>query len=42
MIIISNLSVDELEERYGQRVVSRLNSFEVITFAGEDIRQLKK
>lgn len=42
MIIISNLSVDELEERYGQRVVSRLNSFEVITFEGEDIRQLKK
>ncbi len=42
MIIISNLSVDELKERYGQRVVSRLNSFEVITFEGKDIRQLKK
>ncbi|MBQ8184050.1 MAG: ATP-binding protein [Clostridia bacterium] len=42
MIIISNLSVDELENRYGQRVVSRLNSFEVIEFMGEDIRQLKK
>ena len=42
MIMISNLSVDELEERYGQRVVSRLNSFEVIDFIGEDIRQLKK
>lgn len=42
MIIISNLSVDALEERYGQRVVSRLNSFEVIDFIGEDIRQLKK
>lgn len=42
MIIISNLSVSELEERYGQRVVSRLNSFEVIAFVGEDIRQLKK
>lgn len=42
MIIISNLSVGELEERYGQRVVSRLNSFEVIDFVGEDIRQLKK
>lgn len=42
MIIISNLSVNELEERYGQRVVSRLNSFEVIDFVGEDIRQLKK
>lgn len=42
MIIISNLDVDALEERYGQRVVSRLNSFEVIDFVGEDIRQLKK
>ncbi len=42
MIMISNLSVNELEERYGQRVVSRLNSFEVIEFIGEDIRQLKK
>ena len=39
MIMISNLSVDELEERYGQRVVSRLNSFEVVEFIGEDIRQ---
>ena len=42
MIIISNLSVGELEERYGQRVTSRLNGFEVIDFVGEDIRQLKK
>ncbi len=42
MIIISNLSVGELEERYGQRVTSRLNGFEVIEFVGEDIRQLKK
>lgn len=42
MIIISNLSVNELEERYGQRFISRLNSFEIITFVGEDIRQIKK
>ena len=42
MIMISNLSVDELEERYGQRVVSGLNSIEVIEFIGEDIRQMKK
>ncbi len=42
MIIISNLSVKELEEKYGQRVTSRLNSFEIIEFVGEDIRQLKK
>ncbi len=42
MIIISNLSVSELEEKYGQRVTSRLNGFEVIEFVGEDVRQLKK
>ena len=42
MIIISNLSVGQLEERYGQRVTSRLNGFEVIEFTGEDIRLLKK
>ena len=42
MIIISNLSMKELEERYGQRMVSRLNSFEVVEFIGEDIRQIKK
>lgn len=42
MIIISNLSKSELEERYGQRVTSRLSGFEIIEFYGEDIRQLKK
>ena len=42
MIISSNLSIKELEERYGQRVVSRLNSFEVVNFIGTDIRQIKK
>lgn len=42
MIIISNLSRAELEERYGQRVTSRLSGFEIIEFYGEDIRQLKK
>ena len=42
MIIISNLSVGQLEARYGQRLTSRLNGFEVIEFVGEDIRQIKK
>ncbi len=42
MIISSNLSITELEERYGQRVVSRLNSIEVINFIGTDRRQIKK
>ena len=39
MIIISNLSRTELEEKYGQRLTSRLNCFEIIQFVGEDIRQ---
>ena len=42
LIIISNLSVGELEARYGQRLTSRLNSFEVLEFTGEDIRQIRK
>lgn len=42
LIIISNLSVTQLEARYGQRLTSRLNSFEVLEFVGEDIRQIKK
>ncbi len=41
-IIISNLSKEQLEERYGQRLISRLSGFEIIEFYGEDIRQLKK
>ena len=41
MIIISNLSREELENKYGQRVTSRLGGFEIIQFVGEDIRQLK-
>ena len=42
LIIISNLSVTELEARYGQRLTSRLNGFEVLEFVGEDIRQIRK
>lgn len=42
MIIVSNLTVGQLESRYGQRLTSRLNSFEVVEFMGEDIRQLRK
>ncbi len=42
MIIITGLSLSELEERYGQKVISRLSSFEKIEFIGSDIRQIKK
>lgn len=42
MIICTNLSMEELEERYGEKVVSRLNSFETVNFIGTDIRQILK
>lgn len=42
LIINTNLTKAELEARYGERVASRLNSFEVVNFCGTDIRQLKK
>lgn len=42
MIIVSNLNRREFEERYGERVASRLNAFEIIQFFGTDIRQKKK
>lgn len=42
MILISNLSKTEFEERYGERMASRLNAFEIIQFFGTDIRQKKK
>lgn len=41
IIIISNLTVSELENRYGQRVTSRLGGFEMLKFYGEDIRSRK-
>lgn len=42
VIICTNLTFDELKNRYGDRVVSRLNSFEILNFIGADIRQIKK
>ncbi len=42
MIIISNLDKTAFEERYGERVASRLNTFEIIQFFGTDIRQKNK
>ena len=41
-IISSNLTVKELQEKYSQRVVSRLFSqFTYLRFVGKDIRQLR-
>ncbi|MBQ7116348.1 MAG: ATP-binding protein [Clostridia bacterium] len=42
MILISNLDKTAFEERYGERVASRLNAFEIIQFFGTDIRQRNK
>lgn len=42
MIIITGLTLPELEQRYGQKVISRLSAFEKIEFIGSDIRQIKK
>ena len=42
MILISNLDKAKFEERYGERMASRLNVFEIIQFYGTDIRQKNK
>lgn len=42
-IISTNLSAKELEERYAQRVLSRLiGEYDCLMFVGNDVRQLKK
>lgn len=42
MIINSNLEFDEIEQRYTQRIASRIiGDFTPVEFCGEDIRQLK-
>ena len=42
VIINSNLSPEELDDKYGERLASRIGSYMLITFRGADIRQLKK
>lgn len=42
-IISSNLSVDELQKNYNERIISRLFSvFNTLMFFGQDIRQIKR
>lgn len=41
IIINSNLSVEELDEKYGERIASRIGSYDLVTFRGNDVRQLK-
>ena len=41
-IVSSNLSIDELQERYNKQIASRLEGeYNVLTFRGEDIRKKK-
>ncbi|MEE1186616.1 MAG: ATP-binding protein [Acutalibacteraceae bacterium] len=42
-IISTNLEANDLQERYGQRIMSRIiGNFDTFRFIGNDIRQLKK
>ena len=41
MIINTNFSFKEIEQRYSQRMMSRLLSFRCLKFTGNDIRQIK-
>ena len=42
IIINSNLNQDDIFSRYSDRVVSRLISFDILKFYGNDIRLIKK
>ncbi|MCL2036241.1 MAG: ATP-binding protein [Oscillospiraceae bacterium] len=41
-VISTNLSMEELKERYGERLVSRFVSMKILKFYGNDIRQIKR
>lgn len=41
-IISTNLDFDEIEERYGERILSRFMNFTILRFNGSDIRLLKR
>lgn len=42
MIINTNLEINEMQQRYGDRTTSRLLTMELLTFFGSDIRVKKK
>lgn len=42
MIICTSLAANELDERYGEKVCSRLSALEPVRFVGTDIRQMIK
>ncbi len=42
-VISTNLTPDELDDRYGERIASRLFGFcDVLRFVGEDVRKIKR
>lgn len=42
-IISSNLSIDELQKNYNDRIISRIfGVFDTLMFVGEDVRQIKR
>ena len=42
-IVSTNLTLGEIEKRYGAAVASRLGGeYQMLTFFGDDIRQLKR
>ena len=42
-ILNTNLSLEELGKRYGAAILSRIEGeYQILTFFGEDIRQLKR
>lgn len=41
VIISTNLTLKEIEQRYSQRTLSRLSVYQCLKFAGTDVRQLK-
>lgn len=42
VIVNTNFEISELQQRYGDRIVSRLLTMELLTFVGNDIRIIKK
>ena len=41
VIVNTNLTLKEIEQRYSQRTLSRLSVYRCLKFAGTDVRQLK-
>ncbi len=42
VIVSTNCTISELQERYGGRILSRLLTMEVLPFCGDDIRMIKR